>query len=96
MNKSALNIPCALVKLSANNKDIDEEGSQEKSGRSKVAWDAIGARTSADTLSQFLSAHLPGRIQQLRFMIYSRAMNLEIIPLSSAHPKVRSQGVMER
>ena len=55
-----LKYPCALVKLSANNKDIDEEGSQEKKWtvQIRLAWEAIGARTSADTPESVLERSL--------------------------------------
>lgn len=55
-----LKYPCALVKVSANNKDIDEEGSQEKKWtvQLRLAWDAIGSRTSADTPESVLERSL--------------------------------------
>lgn len=55
-----LKYPCALVKVSANNKDIDEEGSQEKKWTVllRLAWDATGSRTSADTPESVLERSL--------------------------------------
>ena len=57
---SGLKFPCGLIKLSANNKDIDESGSQEKNWtiQLRLAWDAIGNRTSADTPETVLTRSL--------------------------------------
>ena len=58
--KMGLKFPCASIVLKANNKDIDEEGSQEKKWtvQIRLAWDAIGARTSADTPESVLERSL--------------------------------------
>ena len=57
---SGLRFPCALLKLNANNSDIDESGSQSKRWtlQLRLAWDAIGNRTAADTPESVLSRSL--------------------------------------
>jgi hypothetical protein len=52
--------PCGLIKLNSNNKDIDESGSQQKNPtvQLRLAWDALGSRTSADTPESVLSRSL--------------------------------------
>lgn len=46
-----LKYPCALIKFESNNSDVDESGSQQKDYTLtvRVAFDAVGSRTSADT-----------------------------------------------
>lgn len=58
--KLGLKFPCGLIKLNSNNKDIDESGSQQKNitVQLRLAWDAIGSRTSADTPESVLSRSL--------------------------------------
>lgn len=59
-DKMGLKFPCALIELKANNNDIDESGSQEKKWtvQLRLAWDAIGARTAADTPESVLTRSL--------------------------------------
>jgi hypothetical protein len=56
----ALKYPCILVKLNSNNEDVDESGSQDKqwSVQLRLAWDAIGIRTAADTPETVLNRSL--------------------------------------
>lgn len=58
--KLGLKYPCALIVLKANNNDIDESGSQEKKWtvQLKLAWDAMGSRTAADTPESVLERSL--------------------------------------
>ena len=58
--KLGLKFPCGLIKLNSNNKDIDESGSQQKNPtvQLRLAWDALGSRTSADTPESVLSRSL--------------------------------------
>lgn len=58
--KLGLKFPCGLVKLNSNNKDIEESGSQEKKWtvQLRLAWDAIGNRTAADTAESVLERSL--------------------------------------
>lgn len=55
-----LKFPCGLIKLSSNNHDIDESGTQQKNPtvQLRLAWDAIGSRTSADTPGSVLTRSL--------------------------------------
>ena len=55
-----LKFPCALIELKANNNDIDESGSQEKrwTVQLRLAWDAMGSRTAADTPESILERSL--------------------------------------
>ena len=57
---SGLKYPCELIKLNSNNKDIDEAGSQDKKWtvQIRLAWDATGNRTSADTPETVLTRSL--------------------------------------
>lgn len=57
---NGLKFPCALLKLNANNSDIDESGSQSKRWtlQLRLAWDAIGSRTAADTPESVLTRSL--------------------------------------
>lgn len=47
--QDAAKYPCALIKLTASNKDVDEAGSQSRRWtiRLRLAFDATGAKTSA-------------------------------------------------
>lgn len=55
-----LKYPCALIKISSTNKDIDEPGSQEKDilVQLRLVWDGAGNRTSADTPESIQSKSL--------------------------------------
>lgn len=59
-DKIGLKFPCALIELKANNNDIDESGSQEKKWtvQLRLAWDAMGSRTAADTPESILERSL--------------------------------------
>ena len=52
--------PCALIFLTAGNKDFDESGSQEKAWtiRLRLAWDGMGNRTSGDAPETILARSL--------------------------------------
>lgn len=59
-NRKALKYPCALIRFAFVPSDVSEEGSQRELGTItlRLAFDATGSRTSADTAESVLNRSL--------------------------------------